>query len=62
MCVLMIGFLIKALRNEEFGFYLKAWCKFLKLDLQLYIYCVNEEYRSLHLKAQCTFVAAAKQA
>lgn len=28
MCVLMIGFLIKALRNEEFGFYLKVWCKF----------------------------------
>lgn len=30
--------------------------------VQLYIYCMNEEYRSLHLEAQCTFVAAAEQA
>lgn len=40
MCVLMTGFLIKTLRNEEFGFYLKAWCKFLKLDFTvLHLLC-----------------------
>lgn len=36
----MTGFLIKTLRNEEFGFYLKAWCKFLKLDFTvLHLLC-----------------------